>query len=72
MTKNQKRKDRKVQQLSHMIVAVMTHVATVFAAVMSAARCRKWVHEINGIHGVMALDPNRVLISSLFNESVKM
>ena len=63
MTKNQKRKDRKLQQLPHMIAAGMTHVITVFAAVMSAVRRRKWFHEINGIQGVRALlfDRNRVL-----------
>jgi hypothetical protein len=38
MKKNQKRKDRKLQQLTHMIAVGMTHVATVFAAVMSAAK----------------------------------
>jgi len=37
MTKNQKRKDRKLQQLPHMVASCMIHVATVFAAVMSAA-----------------------------------
>ena len=56
MTKNQKRKDRKLQQLpQHMVAAGMTHVATVFAAVTSAARRRKWFHEIRGIQGVRAL-----------------
>jgi hypothetical protein len=37
MKKNQKRKDRKLQQLPHMIAAVMTHVTTAFAAMMLAA-----------------------------------
>lgn len=37
MTKNQKRKDRKVRPLAHMIAAGMIHVATILAAVMSAA-----------------------------------
>jgi hypothetical protein len=55
MTKLQKRKDRKLQQLPHMVAAGMTHVATVFAAVTSAARRRKWFHEISGTQGVRAL-----------------
>ena len=37
MAQSQKRKDRKLQQLPHMIAAVMTHVTTVFAAMMLAA-----------------------------------
>ena len=63
MTQNQKQKGRKLQRLPHMIAAVMTHVTTVFAAVMSAARRRKWFHEIRGIQGVRALffDRDRVL-----------
>ncbi len=52
MTKNQKRKDRKLQQLPHMVAVGMTHVATAFAAVTSAARRRKWFHEIRGIQRV--------------------
>ena len=48
MAKDQKRKDRKLQQLLHMVAAGMT-LGTVFAAVMSAARRRKWFHEIRGI-----------------------
>jgi len=53
MTKNQKRKDRKLQQLpQHMGAAGATLVAIVFAAVTSAARRCKWFHEIRGIQGV--------------------
>ena len=37
-----------------MIAAGVTHVTTVFAAVMSAARRCKWFHEISGIQGVRA------------------
>jgi len=47
MTKHQKRKDQKLQQLPHMVAVGMTHVATVFAAVTFAARRSKWFHEIN-------------------------
>ena len=53
MTQNQKRKDRKLQQLPHMIAAVMTHVTTVFAAMMLAAVKRgKWFSEISNLQGV--------------------
>ena len=37
MTQNQKQKGRELQQLPHMIAAVMTHVTAVFAAMMLAA-----------------------------------
>ena len=74
MIKNQKRKDRKLQQLPHMVASCMIHVATVFAAVMSAARRRKWFNEIRGIQWVRALffDRGRVLTPRLFDESVRM
>ncbi len=74
MTENRNRKERTLCLHPSMIAAGMTHVATVFAAVMSAARCRKWFHEIRGIQGVRALffDRDRVLTRSLFDESVKM
>ena len=37
MTINQKLKNQKLQQLPHMIAAVMTHVTAVFAAMMLVA-----------------------------------
>ena len=47
MTKTQKRKDRKLRQLTHMIAAGLTHVATIFAAVMFAASGapEKWIFD---------------------------
>ena len=64
MTKNQKRKDRKLQQPpQHMVAAGMTHVATVFAAVTSAARRRKWFKKIRGTRsvGVLFFDRDRLV-----------
>jgi len=56
MAQSQKRKNRKLQQLSHMIAAVMTHVTTVFAAMMPAAVKRgKWFYEINNLRGAGGL-----------------
>ena len=49
MPKDQRRKDRKVQQLPNMIATGMTRVV---AAVMFAARHRKWFHKIRGVQGV--------------------
>ncbi len=74
MIKNQKRKGRKLQQLPHMVAVGTTHVAPVFAAVTSAARRRKWFHEIRGIQGVKVIffDRDRVLTPSLPDESAKM
>jgi hypothetical protein len=56
MTQNQKQKGRKLQRLPHMIAAVMTHVTTVFAAMMLAADKRgKWFPEISNLRGAGGL-----------------
>ena len=73
MTKNQKRKDRKLQQLPHMVTIGMTHVATVFAAVTSAARRYKCFSRLVALKSgggcLFGLKPERSL--TFFNKDGK-